>query len=171
MSGRHSIHTVIKEAIPGAVIVSDILLPPAFVPPVRRSAIAKVARTVIDLIKGNLKSRMPGNGVTAKQRLQINTKGNTNFVALMGAMQVVSMANAFGFKAAVLSPEPKTQHEAMSRPDVQDWIEAEWIEMDTVYCMGTIEYVLIADLPACTSLIPTKFAYKCNRARGSTEGV
>eukprot|EP00961_Rhodomonas_salina_P072333 971632-Rhodomonas_salina.1 len=104
---------------------------------------------------------MPGNGVTAKQRLQMNTKGNTNFVALMGAMQVVSMANAFWFKAAVLSPEPKTQHEARSRPDVQDWIHAEWIEMDTVYGMGTIEYVLIADLPANTSLIPTKFAYKC----------
>eukprot|EP00961_Rhodomonas_salina_P075136 1008720-Rhodomonas_salina.1 len=61
----------------------------------------------------------------------------------------------------VLPPEPKTQHEERLRPDMQDWIDAEWIEMDTIYHMGTIVYVPTADLPPGTTLIPTKFAYKC----------
>eukprot|EP00961_Rhodomonas_salina_P051033 684765-Rhodomonas_salina.1 len=48
----------------------------------------------------------------------------------------------------VLLPEQKTQHEARSLPDTQDWIDAEWIEMDTIYHMGTIMYVPTADFTA-----------------------
>ena len=44
---------------------------------------------------------------------------------------------------------------------MQDWIDAEWIEMDTIYGMGTIQFVHAGLLPAGTSLIPTKFVYKC----------
>eukprot|EP00961_Rhodomonas_salina_P093116 1253471-Rhodomonas_salina.1 len=33
--------------------------------------------------------------------------------------------------------------------------------MDTIYRMGTIVYVPNEDLPEGTTLIPTKFAYKC----------
>ena len=71
------------------------------------------------------------------------------------------MCNAAGFKASVLAPEPRTQHESRSRPDANDWIDAEWIEMDTVHGMGTIEWVLISNLPPGTEAVPTKFAYKC----------
>eukprot|EP00961_Rhodomonas_salina_P064534 868239-Rhodomonas_salina.1 len=57
------------------------------------------------------------------------------------------MQHNYAFRASVLSPEPKTQHESRSRADVQDWIDAEFIEMDTIYHMGTIVYVRNEDLP------------------------
>eukprot|EP00961_Rhodomonas_salina_P175276 2364188-Rhodomonas_salina.1 len=60
-----------------------------------------------------------------------------------------------------MTPEPKTQRESRSSPDFQDWINAEWIEMDTIYSMGTIVYVPNGELPDGTTLILTKFAYKC----------
>eukprot|EP00961_Rhodomonas_salina_P008746 118907-Rhodomonas_salina.1 len=73
------------------------------------------------------------------------------------------MQDSYAFKLIVLPPEPKSQHEARSRLDVQDWIDSEWIEMDTTYLMGAILYVPTADLPQGTTLrlIPTKFAHKC----------
>eukprot|EP00961_Rhodomonas_salina_P148235 1995688-Rhodomonas_salina.1 len=71
------------------------------------------------------------------------------------------MQHNYALSASVLSPEPKTQHKSHSRTDVQDWIDAEFIEMDTIYPMGTIVYVPNEDLPEGTTLIPTKFAYKC----------
>eukprot|EP00961_Rhodomonas_salina_P300059 3939442-Rhodomonas_salina.1 len=33
--------------------------------------------------------------------------------------------------------------------------------MDTVYGMGTIQFVPTSEIPFGTTLIPTKFAYKC----------
>eukprot|EP00961_Rhodomonas_salina_P126867 1709904-Rhodomonas_salina.2 len=71
------------------------------------------------------------------------------------------MQKAFVFWSTVLSPEPKHQTEARARPDAQEWENAEWIKMDTMYKMGTIVYVPNNELPAGTSTIPTKFAYKC----------
>ena len=64
-------------------------------------------------------------------------------------------------QAYCFSPEPKTQREARKRCDADDWIQCKYIEMDTVYNMGTIEYVAINSLPKGTTLIPTKFAYTC----------
>eukprot|EP00961_Rhodomonas_salina_P137927 1855426-Rhodomonas_salina.3 len=77
--------------------------------------------------------------------------------------QLISMQTRYGFTSRVLAPEPKNQREARRRADfrVNDWIEAEWIEMDTVYNMGTIQFVPTSDLPFGTTLILTKFAYKC----------
>eukprot|EP00961_Rhodomonas_salina_P230511 3115040-Rhodomonas_salina.1 len=71
------------------------------------------------------------------------------------------MSVRYSFAATALPPEPKNQTEARKRADAQDWIDAEWVEMDTVYGMGTIQFVPISELPFGTSLIPTKFAYKC----------
>lgn len=65
------------------------------------------------------------------------------------------------FKSSVIPPEPKHQSDACRHEDFQDWIDAEWIEMDTVYGMGTIKFVHVGLLPMGVSLIPTKFAYKC----------
>eukprot|EP00961_Rhodomonas_salina_P240711 3252249-Rhodomonas_salina.1 len=79
----------------------------------------------------------------------------------MGALSVIGMQDSYAFKLMVLPPETKTQHDARSRSDMQDWIDAEWIKMDMIYRMGTIVYVPTADLQLGTTLIPTKFAYKC----------
>eukprot|EP00961_Rhodomonas_salina_P092265 1241584-Rhodomonas_salina.2 len=59
--------------------------------------------------------------------------GNNNFVVLMCTLQVVLMQHNYAFSASVLSPEPKTQHKSLSRADVQDWIDTEFIKMDTIY--------------------------------------
>ena len=87
---------------------------------------------------------------------------NTPFAAFMGVMQLINMQTRYAFTATVLSPEPKTQNEASCRADFQDWVDAEFVEMDTVYGMGMIQYVPVCELPKGTTLIPTKFAYKCN---------
>eukprot|EP00961_Rhodomonas_salina_P113865 1531252-Rhodomonas_salina.1 len=71
------------------------------------------------------------------------------------------MQQAFAFRSSVMSPEPKHQTEARLHPDAQEWIDAEWIKMDTIYCMGTIIFIPNSELPKGTSTIPTKFAYKC----------
>eukprot|EP00961_Rhodomonas_salina_P168476 2270908-Rhodomonas_salina.1 len=78
---------------------------------------------------------------TMWQQIKIDTTGNTNFVALMGALQVISMQRAYAFRSTVQAPEQKNQTEARSRSDAQDWIDSEWVEMDTIYRMGTIVYI------------------------------
>eukprot|EP00961_Rhodomonas_salina_P259892 3512167-Rhodomonas_salina.1 len=70
------------------------------------------------------------------------------------------MQHSYAFRATVQAPEQKHQTEARSRPDAQDWIASEWVEMDTIYRMGTIVYIKNCDLPQGTTTIPTKFAYK-----------
>eukprot|EP00961_Rhodomonas_salina_P242976 3282701-Rhodomonas_salina.1 len=73
----------------------------------------------------------------------------------MGTLQVITMQQSYAFRSTVMTPEPKTQRESRSRPDFQDWIDAEWIEMDMIYSMGTIIYVPNGELPDGTTLIPT----------------
>ena len=75
--------------------------------------------------------------------------------------QVLQASGAFGYTASFLPPEPKTQRESRMRADAFDWVQAEIVEMDTVHGMGTIEYVPIRSVPKGTTLIPTKFTYKC----------
>eukprot|EP00961_Rhodomonas_salina_P100940 1358424-Rhodomonas_salina.1 len=70
------------------------------------------------------------------------------------------MQHSYAFQATVQAPEPKHQTEALSLPDTQDWIASEWVEMDTIYRMGTIIYIKNCNLPQGTTTIPTKFAYK-----------
>mmetsp|Transcript_49639 Transcript_49639/g.101360 ORF Transcript_49639/g.101360 Transcript_49639/m.101360 type:complete len:638 (-) Transcript_49639:44-1957(-) len=149
MTGPYSIRRAIKEAKPTAVLVGD-LIKPAPLPPCR-SRLSAWARTCIDTVAGR------------KQRLQVDTSvgKKTAFVAFMGLMQVIQMQAEYAFTSISLSPEPKTQTEARKRSDYQDWIKAEWVEMDTVYGMGTIQFIPLADVPVGMSLIPTKFAYKC----------
>eukprot|EP00961_Rhodomonas_salina_P018246 245316-Rhodomonas_salina.1 len=150
MSGRYSIHTAIKESIPTARVVMDIIDPPA-APLPRRFRLAAFARSASSVFLQQ----------STRQRIKIDSKGNNNFVALMGTLQVLAMQCDYAFKATLLSPEPKHQHEARKRPDAQDWIDSEWVEMDTIYRMGTITYVKNCDLPIGTTTIPTKFVYKC----------
>eukprot|EP00961_Rhodomonas_salina_P205409 2772727-Rhodomonas_salina.1 len=103
MSGRYSISTAVKEAVPTARVMMDIIALPT-PPPVRRSRIAHYARSVLSLLMKN----------TTRQRIKIDTTGNTNFVALMGALQVISMQRAYAFRSTVQAPEPKNQTEARS---------------------------------------------------------
>eukprot|EP00961_Rhodomonas_salina_P117242 1578170-Rhodomonas_salina.1 len=152
MSGRYLIRTAVKEAVPTARVMMDIISPPT-PPPVLQSRIAHYALSVSSLLMKN----------TMLQRIKIDTTGNTNFVALMGALQVISMQRAYAFRSTVQAPEPKNQTEARSRSYAQDWIDSasEWVEMDTIYRMRTIVYIKNCNLPHCTTTISTKFTYKC----------
>eukprot|EP00961_Rhodomonas_salina_P273345 3693487-Rhodomonas_salina.1 len=47
-------------------------------------------------------------------------------------IMMISMSVRYLFVATALPPEPKNQTEARKRADAQDWINAEWLEMDTV---------------------------------------
>jgi hypothetical protein len=151
MSGKYSIRQAIEESHPTARLVKDLIRPPMSHKQ-RHSAVGKFARTVLDAVTGR-----------QRQRIQINERrGPMHAVAAyLGLCQLLNLQHTYSYKAAFLSPEPKTQFEARKRPDSQDWINAEWIEMDTVYSMGTIKYVPVNQLPPNITLIPTKFAYKC----------
>lgn len=72
------------------------------------------------------------------------------------------MQHNYVFHTTDQAPEPKNQTEAPKRPDAQDWIDSEWVEMDMIYSMGTTQIVYIknSDLPLVTTIIPTKFVYK-----------
>eukprot|EP00961_Rhodomonas_salina_P278302 3760390-Rhodomonas_salina.1 len=98
MSGRYSISTCIKEAKPQARITMDIIAPKVHVPE-RRSRMGGFARSIKDALGG-------------KQCINIDSKGNANFVALMGTLQIISMQHVYAFRATVLAPEPKNQTEA-----------------------------------------------------------
>eukprot|EP00961_Rhodomonas_salina_P206417 2786484-Rhodomonas_salina.1 len=113
----------------------DIINPPIKKP--QCSRIASAAQSAISMFT-------PAN----QQLIKINCTGNDDFVALMGTLQVIALQQSYVFRALVLPPEP-------------DWIDLEWIEMDTIYQMGTITYIPNLELPFCTTLIPTKFKYKC----------
>eukprot|EP00961_Rhodomonas_salina_P000476 6549-Rhodomonas_salina.1 len=98
------------------------ILAPHVPPPPRRSQMAAFAQSVTGVFSNK-----------QRQRIQINSTGNSNFVALMGTLQVLSMQHDYSFKSTVLSPEPRNQTEAEARPDAADWAASEWVEMDTIY--------------------------------------
>ena len=120
ISGRSSIRSVIKEARPDAKAVNDIIRPAP--KPRQRFKASAVARACMTVITG-----------TTKQRLQTSMRNECTFVAFTGLMQMIAMQQRYCFKSVLQTPEHKTQFESRSRDDVQDWINAEWIEMDTVY--------------------------------------
>eukprot|EP00961_Rhodomonas_salina_P058383 784609-Rhodomonas_salina.1 len=130
----------------------DIITPP-MPQPARRSKLAALARSVSGIVTKN----------DTLQRIKIDNtcKGNTNFVALMGTLQVIAMQRAYVFKSTIQTPEPKNQTEVRKRADAQDWKDSEWVKMDTIYRMGTIVYIKNCDLPKGTTTILIKFTYKC----------
>ena len=132
MSGKYSMRIALQEALPTAVIVSNIIKPPPS--QIRNSHLAKLAQSVISNALG-------------RNRIQIDNKYSSHvFVAFTGITQAVYMHQSLGLQAVSLSPEPKLQADARKRADADDWITAELIEMDTVYNMGIIEFVLINKL-------------------------
>eukprot|EP00961_Rhodomonas_salina_P115525 1555032-Rhodomonas_salina.2 len=118
MSGRYSMCTAVKDAVPTARVVMDIIAPP-MPQPARRSNLAALARSVSGLVMRN----------EMRQRIKINNtcKGNTNFIALMGTLQLIAMQRAYTFKSTIQAPEPNNQTEARTRADAQDWKDSEWV--------------------------------------------
>eukprot|EP00961_Rhodomonas_salina_P034440 463829-Rhodomonas_salina.1 len=74
MSGRYSMCTVIKESMPSARIVMDIIKPNATMP--RRSRVTAMALSAMSMF-------VPAN----RQCIKIDSTGTDNFVALMGTLQ------------------------------------------------------------------------------------
>ena len=151
MSGKYSIRQAIVESKPSASLVKDIIVP-SVTPPMRHSKIANMALTAIDFFKNGTSQRIQVNSILGSKHA---------FVAFMSVMQILAMQTEYCFNDSVLPPEPKHQTDARKRPDFQGLIDAEWVEMDTVYSMGTIKFVPVDQVPSNITLSPTKFAYKC----------
>jgi hypothetical protein len=152
MSGPFSIQRAITENYPQAILVSHITNPlPVIAKPSALASMASMMKTFITV------------RCHTKGRLQVNMskQARHSFVAFTAITQVIAASGAFGYTSAFLPPEPKNQRESRLRPDVHDWVQSEHVEMDTVMGMGTIEYVPSCKVPKGTTLLPTKFSYKC----------
>ena len=156
ISGQYSIRQAIKEAHPSANVMKDILLPSIRTTSnTTRSRTTRLATRVTKLAKFCL------GFDNHTSRIRMDGNSQHCFLAFTALTQLIGMQKQYGFKAAYLPPEPKTQNEARKRPDFQSWIDSEWVEMDTVYNMGTITYVPNSSVPDGVTCIPTKFTYKC----------
>eukprot|EP00961_Rhodomonas_salina_P205919 2779699-Rhodomonas_salina.1 len=79
MRGKYSIRTAVKESIPSARKMTDIIAPPISLPP-RRSQVAAFTRSISGLVFTQANKQ-------GKQRIKIDSTGNNNFVALMCTLQ------------------------------------------------------------------------------------
>ena len=166
MTGPYSIRRAISESYPTAKLVKDILNPPLAdfdtcpdtpsVRPRTRSFARNPVSYITQSITSFISSRTKG-----KLQLNISKQARHSFLAFTAITQVLNASDALGYTAAFIPPEPKTQRESRMRADAQDWVQAEMVEIDTVHGMGTIDYVPIRTVPKGTTLIPTKFTYKC----------
>ena len=94
----------------------------------------------------------------AETKLHINndTEGAT-YAALVATDYVCMMAASFGYNAAFIPPEPRSQRDARTRPDRDRWEDAERKELSTLWKMGTF---LLVDRPANYDPLPLHFVYK-----------
>ena len=152
VSGQYSIRAAIKEHKPTALTAEDV---------VNSSVPVSKVQTASRAAAKAFAAFFPDSRPTRLQRNHALEPAHA-FVAYTSLMQVAYMADAYGYDAMYLPPEPKHQKDARKRPDWEDWVKAEQIELDTVHGMGTIQYVNECSLLGKgISMIPTKFTYKC----------
>ena len=78
-------------------------------------------------------------------------------MAFTATMQVCLMASEYGYNAAFIPPEPRSQRDARQRADRDRWLKAEKKELDTLWKMDTFELV---DRPKDYDTLPLQFVYK-----------
>eukprot|EP00961_Rhodomonas_salina_P024877 335118-Rhodomonas_salina.1 len=152
VSGRYSIRRVLTENHPQAVTCKDLLRP---LRPATRSRASGVM-AMMGTMWSNVTKRIKG-------RIQIDTsqQHKHSFVAYTAITQVIAASALNGSEPAFLSPEPKNSRDARKRPDADDWIQSELKENKKVLGMGTFIFVPNHKIPEGTTLIPTKYSYKC----------
>ena len=91
-----------------------------------------------------------------------------SFTAFMATAYACQMAQSFGYQAAFLPPEPKSQRDARSRADSDMWENAEQEELGTLWKMGTFQLV---DRPARYDQLPLHFVYKLKVKDGDFDNV
>lgn len=92
-----------------------------------------------------------------KKLIMRNDTEGASFVAFTATLQVCLMAAEYGYNAAFLPPEPRSQRDARLRSDSARWLAAEKKEIDTLWKMGTFQ---IVDRPAKYDPLPLQFVYK-----------
>ena len=102
-------------------------------------------------------------------RMRNDTVGCT-FAALFAtrSCDVCMMAPSFDYKAAFIPPEPRSQRDARTRPDSDQWQKAEERELSTLWEMGTF---LLVERPANYDPLPLHFVYKLKFKDGNFDQV
>ena len=100
-----------------------------------------------------------------KLNMRNDTEG-VSLVAFMATAFLCSLAPAYGYNAAFLPPEPRSQRDARQRSDRQLWLNAEKKELDTLWSMGAFQLV---DKPKDYDPLPLQFVYKLKVKDGDFE--
>jgi hypothetical protein len=123
-----------------------------------------VAAMCIDALLDTFNISTPGTELRHKRRKvkKLSMRNDTpgaSFVALSATMHVCLMAAEYGYNAAFIPTEPRSQRDARQRADKDRWIQAEKKELDTLLKMGTFELVDKVEGEEYDPL-PLQFVYK-----------
>jgi hypothetical protein len=125
--------------------------------------VAEVCTAGASLIYNAFNVTAPRAGLRHKKRSKKlhmhNDTAGSSFVALTATMHACLMAAEYGYNAAFIPPEPRSQRDARQRADSDRWLQAEKKELDTLMKMDTFELV---DRPKDTVYdpLPLQFVYK-----------
>jgi hypothetical protein len=102
-----------------------------------------------------------------KLRVRNDTDGCT-YAALTATTYVCLLAESFGYNAAFVPPEPRSQRDARNRADREHWEAAEQKELNQLWKMGTF---LLVNRPTNYDPLPLQFVYKLKVKDGDFNNV
>lgn len=102
-----------------------------------------------------------------KLHVRNDTEGCT-YAALTATTYVCLLAESFGYNAAFIPPEPRSQRDARNRADREHWEAAEQKELNQLWKMGTF---MLVNRPANYDPLPLHFVYKLKVKDGDFNNV
>ena len=139
----------------------------------RRNAAARVAAIALSCMQEALGITSHATKVAHARRAETvlhmrNDTTGCTYAALFATRYVCMMAANFGYKAGFIPPEPRSQRDARTRPDSDQWQNAEERELSTLWEMGTF---MLVNRPANYDPLPLHFVYKLKVKDGDFDHV
>ena len=139
----------------------------------RKGTLAKHAAVAFACLREALgfapETAKPVHAKRTEMKLRINNAvAGATYAALVATKYVCLLASSFGYNAAFMSPEPRSQRDARNRPDSDSWQTAEQTELSTLWKMGTFKLV---NRPANYDPLPLHFVYKLKVKDGDFDNV
>jgi hypothetical protein len=140
----------------------------------RRNATNRFAAVAFECLQETLGITSAATKIThARQdehKLRINGDANCAFAAYMATNYVCMLAHSYGYNAAFIQPEPRSQRDARTRADRDRWENAEKEELSTLWKMGTF---LLVNRPSFRDYdpLPLHFIYKLKVKDSDFENV